>query len=120
MDTDTGVALPPMAFNLWGTVEEAKPLGDSPRKLLAKLMGVTGDDGTAARDVPVGQISLSPVGLAEGHLTALAGIVGASHLTTEDAQRAPRSRGKSSLDLLEWRAGAAGQEISAPDAVLAP
>lgn len=120
MDTDTGVALPPMAFNLWGTVEEAKPLGDSTRKLLAKLMGVTGDDGTAARDVPVGQISLSPVGLAEGHLTALAGIVGASHLTTEDAQRAPRSRGKSSLDLLEWRAGAAGQEISAPDAVLAP
>jgi alkyldihydroxyacetonephosphate synthase len=115
-----GVSLPPMKFNLWGAVEEAKPLGDSTRKMLAKLMGVTGGGGTAAKDVAVADIRLTPVRLDAGDLTAIADIVGADHLTTEDAQRAPRSRGKSSLDLLEWRAGAAGQEISAPDAVIAP
>lgn len=120
MTTDTGVPLPPMKFNLWGTVEEAKPLGDSTRKMLAKLMGVVGDGGTAAKDVPVADIRLTPVRLDAADLTALTAIVGESNITTEDAQRAPRSRGKSSLDLLEWRAGAAGAEISAPDAVIAP
>lgn len=115
----TGVPQPPMKFNLWGTVEEAKPLGDSTRKLLATLMGVEGRHGAVAKDLPVGEIRLSPVRLTGADLDALRAIVGPAHLTTDDDQRAPRARGKSSLDLLEWRAGA-DHEISAPDAVLAP
>jgi alkyldihydroxyacetonephosphate synthase len=115
-----GVPLPPMKFNLWGTVEESKPLGDSTRRMLAKLMGVADDGSTPAKDVPTDRLHLTPPRLPAEDVTALRGIVGDSYLTTADDQRAPRSRGKSSLDLLEWRAGAAGAEISAPDAVLAP
>lgn len=116
--TPSGVPLPPMKFNLWGTVDEAKPLGASTKKLLAALMGVTADGGVAARDIPVGQIRLTPVRLTDGDLAALREIVGTDHLSTDDAHRAPRSRGKSSLDLLEWRK--TGAEITAVDAVLAP
>lgn len=116
----TGVPMPPMKFNLWGTSQEAKPLGNSTRKLLSTLMGVEVGQGTTAKDVPVEKIHLTPVRLTEADLAEFQTIVGGNHISTADAQRAPRSRGKSSLDLLEWRAGAEGAEISAPDAVLAP
>lgn len=109
-----------MKFNLWGTVDEAKPLGDSTRGMLATLMGVRQDpSATTARDVPVTDVTLSPVRMSDADLQAFADIVGASHVSVDDAQRAPRARGKSSLDLLEWRAGRS-HEVTAPDAVLAP
>lgn len=125
MSKDTGVALPPMKFNLWGTVDEAKPLGPSTAGLLKKLMGVVADPGaTAAMDVPVSDARLTPVRLTEQDLTTFGGLIGEAHVATDDAQRAPRSRGKSSLDLLEWRQAAGstatGHVINAPDAVLAP
>ena len=125
MSKDTGVALPPMKFNLWGTVDEAKPLGPSTAGLLKKLMGVVADPGaTAAMDVPVSDARLTPVRLTEQDLTTFGGLIGEAHVTTDDAQRAPRSRGKSSLDLLEWRHASdnsgTGHVINAPDAVLAP
>jgi alkyldihydroxyacetonephosphate synthase len=124
MSTETrvepGVPLPPMKFNLWGTVDEAKPLGESTRKMLSSLMGVVDDGAVPAKDVPVGQLNLTAPRLPEEDLAAFRRIVGDGHVTTDDDQRAPRSRGKSSLDLLEWRSGAAGAEITAPDAVLAP
>ncbi|MGO1950876.1 MAG: FAD-binding oxidoreductase, partial [Mycobacteriaceae bacterium] len=88
--------------------------------MLQKLMGVSEDPSeTAAKDVPVGDIRLSPVRLTEEDLAHLGGLIGVAHVSTDDTQRAPRSRGKSSLDLLEWRTGGS-HEISAPDAVLAP
>lgn len=117
MDT---LPIPPMKFNLWGTVDEAKPLGSSTRSMLGTLMGVREDAGaTAAREVDLDAVTLSPVRLQDADLQAFADIVGAAHVSTDDAQRAPRARGKSSLDLLEWRAGAS-HVVSAPDAVLAP
>jgi alkyldihydroxyacetonephosphate synthase len=120
MNTVSSVPVPPMKFNLWGTVDEAKPLGDSTRSMLGTLMGVREDpSATAAKDVPVTAVTLSPVRLGEDDLQAFARIVGEAHVSVDDDQRAPRARGKSSLDLLEWRAGAA-HVVSAPDAVLAP
>lgn len=117
MDT---LPIPPMKFNLWGTVDEAKPLGSSTRSMLGTLMGVREDAGaTAAREVDLDAVTLSPVRLQDADLQAFADVVGAAHVSTDDAQRAPRARGKSSLDLLEWRAGAS-HVVSAPDAVLAP
>lgn len=120
MNNLSSVPVPPMKFNLWGTVDEAKPLGDSTRSMLGTLMGVREEAGaTAAKDLPVDAVTLSPVRLSETDLRAFADIVGESRMSVDDDQRAPRARGKSSLDLLEWRAGRP-HVISAPDAVLAP
>lgn len=122
-DTTTAVPLPPMKFNLWGTVDESTPLGESTRGMLSTLMGVREHaSAVPARDVPVGDVRLSPVRLSGSDLAALVDLVGGPHVSTDDAHRAPRARGKSSLDLLEWRAadGPGDHVVSAPDAVLAP
>ncbi|WP_333618443.1 FAD-binding oxidoreductase [Dietzia sp.] len=103
-----------MRFDLWGTRDEAKPLSPSITKLLSRVMGVDTDrDNTVEAD----RIVLSESRLGEAAKAALGKIVGEAKLTQDRDQRMARARGKSSLDLLEWRAG---EEISAPDAVLAP
>ena len=87
--TDRGVPLPPMKFNLWGTVDEAKPLGESTRKMLSSLMGVVDDGAVPAKDVPVDRLHLTAPRLPEEDLAAFRRIVGDGHVTTADAQRAP-------------------------------
>lgn len=114
LDPGTSVPLPPMRFDLWGTAAEAKPLSDSITGLLTSVLGLDTD---VDRSVDADRVALTDPRLTPEDLRALAGLVGDAHITTERAQRMARARGKSSLDLLEWRAG---ETISAPDAVLAP
>lgn len=103
-----------MRFDLWGTPEEAKPLNDGIKKLLKDVLGVSADD---VNTVDPAAIRLTPSALGADHLEALAAIVGAGNVSTDDAQRMPRSRGKSMPDLLGWRQY---DVIDAPDAVVAP
>lgn len=105
--------LPPMEFNLWGTKDEAKPLSESIRKMLGKLLGVNG----TLPQRPAADIRLSPSQLTSQDERALANIVGSQYVSVDDAHRMPRSRGKSYLDLLDWRLD---KEVSAPDAVVTP
>lgn len=104
---------PPMDFNLWGTPDEAKVLSPSIKKMLVKMLGVTDPQPR----IPAEDIRLAPVRLSESDLSALEGIVGAGYVSTDHDQRLPRARGKSYLDLLEWRRD---HEVTAPDAVVAP
>lgn len=108
------VPLPPMRYDLWGTPAEAKPLSPQLQQLLAELLGVGSDQ---VHRVPEDRIRLTDSALSPADLDALAGIVGAEHVSCERAQRMPRSRGKSYLDLLDWRTDAV---LDAPDAVVVP
>lgn len=110
----SSVALPPMRFDLWGTADEAKPLSDSIKKLLSQAMGVDTD-----RDhtVDAASVTLTEPRLSESAVQDLERIVGAKNVSQDREQRMARARGKSSLDLLEWRSG---DVVSAPDAVLVP
>ncbi len=72
-----------------------------------------GIDARPAVEAPV----LPPVGLAEGLLVALRGLLGDEHVLVDDGTRRLRTRGKSTPDLLKMRAG----DLSdAPDAVVRP
>ena len=104
---------PPMEFNLWGTHEEVKPLSPSIQKMLEKMLGVT-------PPVPrreAGAIRLSTPKVTDADRERFAAIVGESFISDDADQRLPRARGKSYLDLLDWRAD---KEIAAPDLVVAP
>lgn len=105
--------VPPMVFNLWGTEDEAKPLSDSIKKMLGQLLGVQG----SLPRRPAARIQLSAPRTTEADRTAFAEIVGEAFVSSDDEQRMPRARGKSYLDLLDWRTDG---EIAAPDMVVAP
>ncbi|MGK4579073.1 FAD-binding oxidoreductase [Kitasatospora sp. HPMI-4] len=105
---------PPMKWDAWGDPARAKPLPDDIKGLLAAALGVSGD---GLDEVTVDQISLRPSALTEDDRMSLAGIVGTRWLSTADADRLPRSGGKSTLDLLRRRS----REVqNAPDAVVLP
>lgn len=104
---------PPMEFNLWGTHEEAKPLSPSIQKMLEKMLGVTPP--MPRREA--GTIRLSSPRVTDADRERFAAIVGKSFISDDADQRLPRARGKSYLDLLDWRAD---KEIAAPDLVVAP
>lgn len=109
----SSLPVPPMVFNLWGTEDEAKPLSDSVNKMLGKLLGVKG----SLPRRPADQIQLSAPRTTAADRDALVAIVGEAFVSSEDEQRMPRARGKSYLDLLDWRIDG---EIAAPDLVVAP
>ncbi len=110
----TNIELPPMSHNLWGTDDEQKPLSPSMKKMLAKVLGTSEFNipRIPAADIKLKEPVISPAALAD--LTA---IVGADYITQDHEQRVRRARGKSYLDLLEWRSGAV---LDAPDAILVP
>lgn len=103
-----------MHFNLWGTPEEAKPLSESMLKLLKPTLGLSPKPAT---HLNLEDITLTPSRLSESDLAELATIINPAQISTDDTQRAPRARGKSYPDLIEWRSGT---PITAPDAVIAP
>ncbi|MEJ4113565.1 FAD-binding oxidoreductase [Corynebacterium kroppenstedtii] len=102
-----------MAHNLWGTPDEAKPLGSSITRIIQKVL-------THQKPQPSktsAEITLTPVALSDDDLHTLATIVGTNHVTTDKEQRLRRARGKSYLDLATYRTD---RIVSAPDAVVAP
>lgn len=107
------VPMPPMQFNLWGTLDESKDLSPSIQKMLGTMLGVT----KPQPRIDAAEIRLTEPTISDAQLDSLKSIVGPEFVSQEHEQRLPRAAGKSYLDLLEWRAG---REVAAPDAVVAP
>nr|WP_228549651.1 MULTISPECIES: FAD-binding oxidoreductase [unclassified Dietzia] len=114
MNSADNLPLPPMALSRWGTEAEARDLGEGIRGLLRDVLGVTAESGL---HFDPGAVTASPSRLTGPDLVALAAIVGEGNLSTDDAQRLPRARGKSTPDLLSWRLR---PHVDCPDAVVAP
>src|ERR1700742_748407 len=106
--------LPPMKWNAWGDPDEAKPLSEGIRSLLAQALGVTGSPDA---ELEADQLQLRPSALTTADREALAAIVGPDHCRVDDRDRLLRAGGKSTLDLLR-RKDSGIQD--APDAVLLP
>src|SRR3984885_4557480 len=106
--------LPPMKWNAWGDPDEAKPLSEGIRSLLAQALGVTG---SPEGELKADQVQLRPSALTTANREALAAIVGPGHCRVDDQDRLLRAGGKSTLDLLR-RKDSGVQD--APDAVLLP
>ncbi|WJZ03675.1 FAD-binding oxidoreductase [Corynebacterium freiburgense] len=106
--------IPPMAFNLWGTPDEAKPLSPGILRILKTTLGLKPVSTPAYSEA---DITLSESRLTAADTTRLAEIVGEAYISTEDTHRLPRARGKSYLDLIDWRTQ---KIIDAPDGVVAP
>jgi alkyldihydroxyacetonephosphate synthase len=106
--------LPPMKWNAWGDPAAATPLSDGIRTLLTQALGV-GD--TTESEPRAEDVRLRPSSLPAADREALAAIVGADNITTDDHARLLHAGGKSTLDLLR-RADRGVQD--APDAVLTP
>src|ERR1700733_1619001 len=106
--------LPPMKWNAWGDPDEAKPLSEGIRSLLAQALGVTG---SPEGELKADQVQLRPSALTTANREALAAIVGPGHCRVDDQDRLLRAGGKSTLDLLR-RKDSGPQD--APDAVLLP
>jgi alkyldihydroxyacetonephosphate synthase len=98
----------PRTLARWGT-EPTPPLPDGVRTLLTSALGVTG-----ARP-PADAVDLAPSTLADADLAALR--AACPDVRTDDAARLAHAAGKSTVDLLRLRAGAAAH---APDAVARP
>lgn len=102
-----------MAFGLWGTMEERKPLSDSIKNMLNSILG-----SAQPRPIPaLEDLKLSEVRLSDTDLDALKNLVGSQYVSTDREQRVPRALGKSYFDLLDTRLA---DVISCPDAVVTP
>ena len=99
-----------MAYNKWGTEDEAKEISPSIQKMLGKVLGVTRPQ-TATEPALVASRATAE------DVQFFSRIVGEDFVSTDDTHRRPRARGKSYLDLLEWREG---KEVSAPDVAVSP
>jgi alkyldihydroxyacetonephosphate synthase len=106
--------LPPMKWNAWGDPDEAKPLSEGIRSLLAQALGVTG---SPEAELDADQVRLRPSELTTDHREALAAITGSDYCRVGDRDRLLHAGGKSTPDLLR-RKDSGAQD--APDAVLLP
>ena len=91
-----------MYYNLWGTPENAKPLGEDLKKLLVKVFGISGD---ATPNLDSSHVKLEESRISAEHLAGLAKIVSEEYVTTEHEQRLRRAAGKSSADQLSFASG---------------
>ncbi|MFD9125025.1 FAD-binding oxidoreductase [Kitasatospora sp. NPDC059571] len=112
--TAAALPLPPMTWDAWGDPALAKPLSDDIKGLLAAALGVSPADGTRPT---ADEVVLRPSALGPEDVAALAAVVGPEHVSTADADRLPRSGGKSTPDLLRRRSR---DPQDAPDAVVLP
>jgi alkyldihydroxyacetonephosphate synthase len=103
-----------MKWDAWGDPEQAKPLSEGIRNLLAQALGV-GD--VPLPELEPEQVQLRPSALSPADRDALADIVGAKNCGVDDGARLLRAGGKSTLDLLRRRDPGVQD---APDAVLLP
>jgi alkyldihydroxyacetonephosphate synthase len=103
-----------MKWDAWGDPAAAKELSPAIRALLEQALGVAeGTTPTLARE----DVAVRASELPDADRDALAAIVGADHVVSDDAGRLLHAGGKSTLDLLRRRDR--GPQ-DAPDAVLLP
>jgi alkyldihydroxyacetonephosphate synthase len=102
-----------MHWARWGDPDQARPLTDGASALVALAFGPLADHAT----VPLEDVRLPAVGLADPMLDRLRTIVGAHHVHVDHDTRVRHTRGRSTADLLRMRAGDASD---APDVVVCP
>ena len=93
---------PDSVWNAWGTADAASPLSADVRTLVEQGLGITHRD---TQSVDRADISLRPCALPAEARGALAEIVGADRVRTDDDTRLLHAGGKSTPDLLRRRAG---------------
>lgn len=103
-----------MKWDAWGDPSAAKELSPAIRSLLEQALGVA--EGTTPA-LPADDVTVRASALSDADRDALAAIVGADHVVTDDFGRLLRAGGKSTLDLLRRRDSGVQD---APDAVLLP
>jgi alkyldihydroxyacetonephosphate synthase len=103
-----------ISWSGWGDPAVATPL---PEALQSLLRGALGIDGPGPPAPALEDLALVPARLPDAIVSELTRIVGPAHARADQEARARHARGKSTIDLLELRAGA---PISAPDLVVDP
>ncbi|MDJ0110273.1 FAD-binding oxidoreductase, partial [Rhodococcus erythropolis] len=103
-----------MQWDAWGDPAKKRELSDAVTSLLTGFLGVSAP--TRSR-LAIEDVQVTPSGLAQSHVEALAGLVGAEYVSTEDSDRILRAGGKSTPDLLRRRSA---EPQDAPDAVVTP
>lgn len=106
--------VPDMSWFAWGDPEQAAPLSDSVRDLVAQALGA---ELRARPPVAESEVRIPASALPEAARADLLAVVGTGHLLDDAAARLRHSGGKSTPDLLRRRSGDAS---NAPDAVLLP
>ncbi len=109
-----GASSPAMTWNSWGTPDKHRPLSEGTRALLNSALGIADTEAEVRSSTPP---RLEGSVLSIQRRTALADIVGESHVVTDDAVRTLHLGGKSTFDLLARRSG---EVQDAPDAVVFP
>ena len=103
-----------MSWSGWGDPDRAAELPAAFGALLRETLGLRGG---AIAPASLDALELEPSRLPDGIHAELAAIVGDAHVHPDAGWRARHRGGKSTIDLLELRAG---RRLSAPDAVLTP
>jgi alkyldihydroxyacetonephosphate synthase len=114
MATGSDGPRPEISWSGWGDPAVAAPL---PEALETMLRGALGIDRRGRRAPALEALELAPGRLPETIAAQLAQIVGPEHARADHEARARHARGKSTIDLLELRAGG---PVSAPDLVVSP
>ncbi|CRK53157.1 FAD-dependent oxidoreductase [Rhodococcus sp. RD6.2] len=107
-------AAPTMEWDAWGLGEHRKQLSPQILGLLRAALGV---DAEQALPPSESDVTLRPSALTDAHRDALAWLLGAENVHTDDATRLRRAGGKSTPDLLRRKAT---EPQDAPDAVVMP
>ncbi|HEY2162195.1 MAG TPA: FAD-binding oxidoreductase [Solirubrobacteraceae bacterium] len=105
---------PDQSWSGWGDPAQVPELPEQVRALLASGLGVKRAPGPPG---PLSGLAVPAPRLGDGAATALRAIVGSDAFLVDDESRIRHTRGKSTPDLLQLRAGDAS---AAPDAVLLP
>ena len=114
MSTEKSALQPPMQWDAWGDPAKKRELSDAVTSLLTGFLGVSAP--TRSR-LAIEDVQVAPSAMAQSHVEALSGLVGAEYVSTKDSDRILRAGGKSTPDLLRRRSV---EPQDAPDAVVTP
>jgi alkyldihydroxyacetonephosphate synthase len=105
---------PDQSWSGWGDAEQVPVLSDAVLALLRDGLGVSGE----VRAAPsLSDVELAPSRLSDDAVASLVAVVGRDHVLADPESRIRHARGKSTPDLLRWRAG---EPPEAPDVVVLP
>jgi len=107
-------AYPDQSWSGWGDADQVPVLSEAVLALLRDGLGVTGGADGAPR---ISDVVVAPVRVPDAVVAKMAAVVGSDHVILDSESRIRHTRGKSTPDLLQLRAGDAGD---APDLVVLP